>query len=490
MKIRASIIKYFLLLSIALGVSGCQTLSSPARSDEPWSSASWEIQKNLNDTTWTNLRNQKIDNKQPLDLNGLIDIALRKAPALRQSWRQARAYEAALKQAESKLYPNVDLTGKITRSRDKGSSASSDTDQIKYGPSADITYLLFDFGGREAAIKGAQNDLIGANYTFNQSIQDLLFTVEQAYYNLYSAKSALVAAQAYVEDTKKTFDAAKIRFQAGLSVKLDELQANSDYDNSLYQLEEAKSDLKSSEANLALALGLPADYHIEIAPPTKEIPSNLSEADITSLINEALALRPDIAAQKAALRSKQAAIETATANMLPSISLGATGERNWYEDYENNRQRSHDYDMGASISVDWNIFDGYNNLYAKKQAEELAKLEQENLIEAELQASADVWISFFNFKTAVRKLDYSKSFLVTAKNSHDLALESYMCGLSNIIDVLDAQTKLAQARTQMITSEEDLYMALSSLAHATGSLYRKNTVSLEQNTANVNVTVY
>jgi TolC family type I secretion outer membrane protein len=490
MKMRALKSLYLVVFFIALTVSGCKTLSAPKRFNETWSSPSWEIQKSLSDATWYNLRNQQINTETPLDLNSLIDIALRKSPSLRQTWRQARAHQAALQQAQSKLYPQVDLGGTIKRTKSEGSTSSADKDELKYGPSADITYLLFDFGGREAAIQSAQEDLIGANYSFNQSIQDLLLAVEQAYYDLNSAKSSLAAAASNVEDTQKTYEVAQVRFEAGLAVKLDVLQAKSDLDNALYGLEEAKSDLKTAQANLAIALGLPADYCIDITPPSKEIPLGLDEVDITSLINEALALRPDISAQKAALRSKQAAVRAANATLLPSLSLGASGERNWYEDYENNRERSHDYDLGASISLDWDIFDGFYNLSAKQQAQELAKLEEENLIAAELQASANVWISFFNYKTALKKLDYSQSFLESTRSSHELALESYKCGLGDILDVLDAQAKLAQARTQLISSQEDLYMALANLSHATGKLYRENIVNLEQETVNINITEY
>jgi outer membrane protein TolC len=136
------------------------------------------------------------------------------------------------------------------------------------------------------------------------------------------------------------------------------------------------------------------------------------------------------------------------------------------------------------------MFDGYSNLNARKQAEELAHAEEEKLVEAELQASAEVWFSFFNYQAALKKLNYSKSYLSSANNSYELAFESYKSGLSSIIDVLDAQASLAQARSQLITSEEDLYMSLSNLSHATGKLYRKSVVNFEQETVNLNVTEY
>jgi len=57
----------------------------------------------------------------------------------------------------------------------------------------------------------------------------------------------------------------------------------------------------------------------------------------------------------------------------------------------------------------------------------------------------------------------------TSKSAYDLALESYKAGLKSILDLLDAESKLSDARSKLIQSKKDVFVALANLAHATGS---------------------
>jgi outer membrane protein len=94
-------------------------------------------------------------------------------------------------------------------------------------------------------------------------------------------------------------------------------------------------------------------------------------------------------------------------------------------------------------------------------------------MQAELEASADVWIKYYDFRTAAQKLVFSESFLETSKNAYDLALESYKAGLRSILDLLDGESKLSDARSKLIQSKKDLFVALANLAHSTGSIGEK-----------------
>jgi len=54
--------------------------------------------------------------------------------------------------------------------------------------------------------------------------------------------------------------------------------------------------------------------------------------------------------------------------------------------------------------------------------------------------------------------------------SHDLALEGYSEGLKSMLDLLQAQSSLSDARAKLIDSEKGLFIAVAELAHATGTL--------------------
>jgi outer membrane protein TolC len=220
----------------------------------------------------------------PLTLAGCADIALENNPSTRRAWAAARAAAAGVGQAESLRYPRVSVSGSGSYQRQKYNLKDDkddidllapDVDGFVYGPALELTYLLFDFGGVSGGIEEARQSLLAANYSFNQSIQDLLLNVERSYYRLHAAEAALIAAEADAEDARTADQAAQQRYEVGLSSKLDQLQARSTYQDSLYRLEQARGDLQDARGSLAAALGLPADTAFTLAPMTEGIPETI-----------------------------------------------------------------------------------------------------------------------------------------------------------------------------------------------------------------------
>ncbi|MFH1199407.1 MAG: TolC family protein [Candidatus Omnitrophota bacterium] len=427
-----------------------------------------------NDPAWGNIRKLQVDTSKPLALVELIDIGLRNNPKTRQAWESTRLALAQEKQAESALYPQATATMSLNREKIISNSNSGDADNSNYGPDLKVTYLLLDFGGRGAKIDEMSQMLVSENSKYNKSIQDMLLQVEKYYYELHSAQSDVEAKLADVENTKVDYEAAQVRFSSGLSTKLDVLEAKANYDDALYNLEGAKGDLKTARANLAQAVGLPADTKFEIAPPVGEIPTDIKEEDVTELIEEALKKRPDIASRLAQLKAKKAALKSANSDLWPTLNFAGETYRNEYDYYKFNRQRNYDYEYTGTLSLEWDIFDGFNTIYKKRAAERQVDIEYNQLVQDELAASSDVWIKYYNFNTAVEKLKYSRAFLDSASESYALAFESYNNGLKSILDLLQSQSKLSDARSKLINSKKDVFVGLVELAHSTGSLYVKS----------------
>ncbi len=422
------------------------------------------------DPVWSSLRNRKIDPVKQLTLAELIDFGLGNNPATHQAWENSRAARARQRQAESGFYPSVNVSETITREKNVSVNPASNLNDRHYGPSANLTWLILDFGGRNASVEEMIQGVISADSTYNQAIQDLLLNVEESYYQLYSAQALEEAARDDVKNAKADFDAATQRLNAGLVSKLDVLQAQSDYENSLYQLESAKGGIKTAQANLAQAIGVPADTHFQIARPSKNFPKSIDEEEITLIIEDTLQRRPDIVAARADVKAKEAAVKSAHSAMLPTLNVGASADSNKYNYYGTSQVNNKDHSYAAFASVNWDVFDGFYNLNKKIEADRQLNMAQDTLAQKELAVSADVWTKYYDFITAANKLVYSETFLTTAGESYRLALESYNAGLKSILDLLQAQSKLSDARSRFIQSNEDIFIALVELAHAKGSL--------------------
>jgi len=427
----------------------------------------------ISDPAWKAIQKQKKKSEKAFTLTELIDTALKNNPQTRQSWENVRVARAVEKQAESELYPQLTISERITKEKQFSSSSLGSLpkkiDDTYYGPSAELTYLLLDFGGRSGRVESTFQKILEANSLYDQSLQDLILNVQTAYYNYYSAQSQVQAAGLDVENTKSDYDAAQQRFDVGLVPKLDLMQAKANYENSLYKFEDAKGNLKNAKANLTLVIGVPADTDIDIAAPAKELPTNIDEDNVSRLIEESIRKRPDVSAIRAELNSKKAAAKAALSDVLPDLNLGLNAQQTTSRYHKPAGVKNDEHDYSGFLSVDWDVFDGFNNWNKKKQADYEANIALDNLIQAELEASSDVWVKYYNFITAVQKLKYSSSFFDTSKISYDLALESYKAGLKSILDLLQAQSNLSQARSQFIQSRQDVFVAVAGLAHSTGT---------------------
>jgi outer membrane protein len=461
----------FLTILAMLMLSGCRNVNAPAIPYAQWAPPAGYSSLSSDDKVWTNIRSRAPVGGEPLTLAQLLDIAFENSPVTSRAWHEVRAKKASLGREKSDLFPQITIGADGRREKAVSNiGEAGNHNHLRYGPTGRAELLLFDFGGRDAGIEAAYQDLLSSGFAFNQALQDMMLDVKKNYYGLFSANSNLEAAEANVIDAKEAFDAAEIKFHVGIVSKLDKLQAESSYNNALYDLEDAKGALKTAQADLAVTVGFSADTAFEIEKPPKELTFNIEESDISAMIDQALSDRPDIAAARSSLMQKQAQAKEAASSLWPKVNLGGTYEHDWYKYYNTRQSRDDGYDYAGYLSLSWDIFDGFYNINKKLQAEAELQAELEGLKEIQLLASADVWRKYYNYNTAVKKLEFSRAYLESSMASHELALEGYSQGARSMLDLLQAQSALSNARARIVDSERGLYIALAELAHATGSL--------------------
>jgi TolC family type I secretion outer membrane protein len=461
------------VISLMCIFTGCQTTNAPSVYYETWTPSPKEKTSQSEDITLASICEQEFDASKPFTLPELIDVALRNNPSTKTAWEDARSKEARERQTESAYYPSADVSAVVNKQKTSGSLEVNDLNVLNYTPNITAEYLLFDFGGRNARVREAYHTLLYSNYQYNQSIQDLLLSVATRYFELYSARSYIESTMANLLDTKTALNAAVQKFNVGLVTKLDVLQAQSSFNKAIYSFEDAKGKLKTAEANIAYSLGLSADTKVDIIEPRKdvsrEVVKTINKKKVNEIIEESLKKRPDIAAGIASLHAREAAVTSANSDLWPTLNVQGSAQKDWY-DYYNSISNKEDTQYNAYLSVNWDIFDGFSNINKKREAEALRDKEKEKLKQLVLSASADVWTKYYNFRTSVQKLIASKAYLNSSKTSYELALQGYDAGLKDILDLLNAQSELSNARANLIESKKDLYVALISLAHATGTL--------------------
>lgn len=468
MKLRLfALISAMFAAGLVLFLSGCVTPPRLTSTTTPWEPP---LEARSTASVWEVVSEQKLDLARPLTLAELTDIALQNNPASRQTWNAARAAAAQVEQAQGYFMPALVATAAGSRQYTMADPSNTyDQDYLKYGPGLQVNYLVINFGGgRKAAVEQALQTVYAANYTFNGTLQRILLAVETAYYGLISAQAGIAAAESSVNDAKTALAAAQDRKRAGVGTDLEVLQAQSLYDKTLYALAGAQGQCRIARGALAQALGFPASTAVQVADPTAEVTAVLPSQNLQAMMDKALGRRPDIAALRATLAAQQAAVKVANSALWPSLYLNGTFNRNYYDALGDKAMQDNEWALGAGLSLQWTFFDGYRTRSAETMARAQADATLAQLRQAELAAGAEVWNAYHNYETALQKHTFSLAFFKSSTATYDLALDSYKAGLKSILDLLNAESQLAQARSQQIAARQEVFTALANLAYAMG----------------------
>lgn len=403
-------------------------------------------------------------NNLSLSLTDLVDIALCNNPSLNRSYMEAKASAANYGASLSSYLPNITGNADAGYSNTKEGGGGSQN-STSAGASLSLSWLLYDFGGREADVNITKKNLESANFSRNQAMQDTVFAVINAYYNLLSAREILNSAMVNEETFHKSYEIASKRFDLGLVRLSDKLQAETSYAQSQLSTTEAFNALAKTKGELAEILNLPAYTDLDL----QEIQINPDDGkftgEIEELITQALAKRQDIQSQKATMEASAASLEKAKAGDYPSISL--TGGLGIDDNVDDNRQM-YNSSIGVKLSVP--LFTGFSNTYNITKQRYNYESAKARVAESESAVRLDVWKSYQNYNTGIKNYEITQKLFASAEENERVAMGAYKAGKGNIIDLLNAQYKLAEARKEKTSALYNLLLTKNDLLRSVGSM--------------------
>ncbi|HET7452776.1 MAG TPA: TolC family protein [Thermoanaerobaculia bacterium] len=405
--------------------------------------------------------------KTLLTLPEVIDIALRNNPVTRASWARARSAAAVLGEKRAEWYPEIDLGANVTRQKSTTFGGASTFFQTTYGPSAALSWLLLDFGGRSGDIAEARESLFAAGWLHDATLQNVVLQVTSAYYLYGNAKELLVAQEASVKESRENYDAARARHDAGVSTIADVLQAKTALSQDELALETVRGQIETIRGELATALGVPANIPVDTAELPRDVNVEETTASIDALIEQAQKERPDLGAARADAERAHRHIGTIRSERWPVLSAFGTANRLSYADPSGVPYRT---TYSGGLALTFPLFDGARRAYDLRQAKEDATSAAAVAQTLEQQVILQVWTSYFAVRTAAQQVKTSRDLLQSAQEAADVTSGRYKSGVGSILDLLTSQRSLAQARAQDVLSRSNWFQSLAQLAHDTGVL--------------------
>jgi outer membrane protein TolC len=220
-----------------------------------------------------------------------------------------------------------------------------------------------------------------------------------------------------------------------------------------------------SRGQLATVVGWPANIPFDVADEPEELPFNTISRNVEELINLAQQQRPELAAARATVRQNEAELHQAKSAQWPQ--LVASGQVSPFVSRESSgTDYATNYFAGVQLQIP--IFQGFSLTNAVRVARAELEASRSALTLQQEAVISEVWTSYYNFRTAAEQLQASDVLLASAKESFDASLTRYRSGVGDIIELLNAQTVLADARAEHVQARTSLYTSYAELIRAIG----------------------
>jgi outer membrane protein TolC len=304
-------------------------------------------------------------------------------------------------------------------------------------------------------------EIVRANEETSEDAGDLVvLAVGGAYLQVIAAKARIDAARATMETANALYSQALQKRGAGVVAQTDVNRAQIQSLTEQQRMVTLLNDFAKQKINLARLTGLPTNEFFDITDPVPFTPAPPIPFD--QALRMAFEQRPDLKAARAQVRAAEEALKAARAERLPSFSI--------YADYgvigKNPSQSHGTFTVVGTLSfpiwlggrISGNIEQAEAALYQRR-----AELEDiRGLIESQVRNA------YLDMQAAASQVEVALKNIQTARENLDLTRQRFDAGVSDNVEVVQAQESAATANLDYVNSVFAHNVAKLSLARAIG----------------------
>ena len=416
---------------------------------------------------------------QALSLSEAVQTALENNPSLKRSQKAVDSASEEIKIAKGQKGFTVSLSASADADKTEGTDNSESASTRISG-----SIPLYSGGQLEANIAAAEYSLDASKLDLEQAIDDLTYQVATAYVDAFEQKSTWSVNLDTFANLKEHEQLISDLYEAGAKAKIDLLRAQVETSNANQDAIRAQAAYEVALTELAVLMSLDNandldDTDLSVIDPTLVEGSTTNPINGNSLIqpynftNEKIDIenyislaeqnRADLKADNFRIQRAEELVKSAKSAYLPSVSASASTGFN---------ARSDSWDptsnATAGVSASWNIFD---SKITKSRVEE-SKIEVERLelaLQSDLDsARSEVISACKNLKTALVRLQTTSLAVKLAEEERFIASERYRAGEGILLDILDAEVALKEARLNHLSAYCDAARYRFALNHAIG----------------------
>lgn len=415
-----------------------------------------------------------------LSLSDAVQMALQQNPALEEARSRSESAAARSEQARSQRLPGVGFGEAFTHGNNPVYVFGTLLEQGKFGSgnfaldslnnpasysnfrsTLDLSLPVFNRHQTSSLIRQADLGEQQAQAQMRLTQQQVRFEAVRHYYGVQLARKSLETAQEAVRAAEADVERLQNLFEQGMVVASDLLAMKVQLAEFRHQQVEAEGMLAKAFASLNNTLGQPVGWRPDLTVQLEERAFSLPPAD--DLIQQTLQGHPDYQTAQLEMEKRRQEVRAARGGYLPDFSL--------FAEYGNSSQDlssgSSDFTVGAKLR--WQIIDFGRSARVREAAAALdaARARQRQVADA---LSLQVYRALQDFRTAQERLEVSRGVVEQGREALRITRDRYEAGLTDVTELLRAQTALVRALLDLQSSRYGLLLGYAQVLLASGQL--------------------
>jgi outer membrane protein TolC len=325
------------------------------------------------------------------------------------------------------------------------------------GATADFT--VYDARARKAWRAG--NESLRAAELSAKDARDLVVqAVASAYLQIIATSARVDATRVQVETAQALYERARDRHRAGTSPAIDELRSQVELKTQQQQLLSLQNQVAKNKLSLARAIGLPSGQAFEITDKAPYQPLDLAPSEV---LQRAYSARADYQGAQARVKAAELSYRAADIEWLPRATVSSN-----YDLIGSTFADSHGT-FSVTGSIKMNIFDGGRRKADMLEAATSLKQSKEELANLQGQIDQEVRAALLDLNSAADQVVVARSNSDLANQTLTQARDRFAAGITDNIEVVQAQESVSNAQQNLISSIYAHNLAKVTLARALGA---------------------
>jgi len=288
----------------------------------------------------------------------------------------------------------------------------------------------------------------------------VVLAVGGAYLQVISAKARVESARAQLDTANALYQQSAQQRAAGVVSQIDANRSQIQALTQQQRLATLQNDLAKQKINLARLTGLPPNDQFDISDDVPYGPA--PPIALEAAIRQAMETRADLKSAVTQVKAAERAVSAARSERLPSISISAD-----YGVIGINPAQSHGtFSLVGTVRIP--IWQGGRTAGNIEQAEAALSQRRSELEDIRARIESEVRNAYLDLQAATSQVEVAEKNIELDKQNLDLTRQRFTAGVSDNVEVVQAQEASATAQLDYINSVFAHNLAKLSLARAMG----------------------